>query len=62
MEKRIGKYVLKSATEEEVKKVMADRKSMELGLLWDILHGDDGEPLSEAHRELWAEICRSAKV
>jgi RNAse (barnase) inhibitor barstar len=62
MEEHIGKYVLRSATEEEIKKVMADRKSRELGLLWDILHGDDGEPLTEAHRELWVKICNSAKV
>jgi hypothetical protein len=62
MEKRIGKYVLRPATEEEVKKVMADRKSQEIGMLWDILHGDDGEALSKVHRDLWAKICKSAKV
>lgn len=56
MEKRVGKYVLKAISEEEAERFRHDPKNKELEMLWDILHDDDGEPLSEAHHARWLEI------
>ena len=57
MEKRVGNYALTSITEEEAKRLMDDPKNKELEMLWNMLHGDDGEPLSEGHQALWFEIA-----
>lgn len=58
MEKRIGEFVLSSATEEEVKRLLEDRELMrkndELAMLWNVLMG--GEEVSEARYALWFDI------
>ena len=59
MEKRIGEYVLRSVTEEEVKRLLEDRELMqkndELALLWSVLMGGESE-VSEARYALWFDI------
>jgi len=59
MEKRIGEYVLRSVTEEEIKRLMGDRELMqkndELALLWSVLMGGESE-VSEARYALWLDI------
>ena len=59
MEKRIGKFVLRSATEEEVKRLLENkelmRKNDELAMLWNVLMGGGAE-VSEARYALWFDI------
>ena len=59
MEKRIGKFVLRSATEEEVKRLLENkelmRKNDELAMLWNVLMGAGAE-VSEARYALWFDI------
>jgi hypothetical protein len=59
MKKRIGDYVLSSATEEEVKELLKDkelmRKNDELAMLWKVLMGGERE-VSEFRYALWFDI------
>jgi hypothetical protein len=59
MEKRIGEFVLRSATEGEVKRLLEDRELMrkndELVMLWNVLMGGESE-VSEATYALWFDI------
>ncbi len=59
MEKRIGEYILRSATEGEVKRLLEDRELMrkndELAMLWKALMGGESE-VSEARYALWFDI------
>ena len=61
MEKRIGEFVLSSATEEEVKRLLGDRelvrKNDELAMLWKALMGGESE-VSEARYALWFDITK----
>ena len=60
MEKRVRKYVLKPATEEEVKRLMEDqelmRKNEELEMLWNILMSDRSK-VTEARYALWLDLA-----
>jgi len=59
MEKRIGEYVLRSATKGEVKRLLGDRELMrkndELAMLWNVLMGGESE-VSEGRYALWLDI------
>ena len=65
MEKRVGKYVLRSATEEEIKRLMEDRELMEknkkLEMWWNVLMGDESK-VTEARYALWLEIAEKLDI
>ena len=60
MEKRVGEYVLRSATEAEVKRLMEDRelmqKNRELEMLWNVLMSDESK-VTEARYALWLDLA-----
>ena len=53
---------LKPITEEEAERLRQDPKNKELEMLWNILHDDDGKPLSEVHYFRWLEIVEKLDI